>query len=113
MEYFSASNGSKKALVTPTDASRALLEDIVIFPEPLLLAMLGTLICLDIVILEFEVLIIDIFFFGSCEYKPPLVRLVILGTFILNDEFVDIPDAKILSSFTPVTPTPNGESVKI
>ena len=53
MEYFSASNGSKKALVTPTDASRALLEDIVIFPEPLLLAMLGTLICLDIVILEF------------------------------------------------------------
>ena len=55
---------------------------------------------------------IDTFFFGSLEYKPPLDRFVILGTLILNAEFVDIPAAKIVSWFTPVTPTPNGESVK-
>ena len=62
--------------------------------------------------LELDVSIIDTFFFGSLEYKPPLVRFVILGTFILKAEFVDIPAAKIVSWFTPVTPTPKGASVR-
>ena len=57
--------------------------------------------------------IIDTFFLGNLEYKPDSLGFVIFGTLILNVELVDIPAAKIVSWFTPVTPTPNGDRVRV
>ena len=52
---------------------------------------------------EFEVSIIDTFFFGNLEKSPDCCTLVINGTLILNVEFVEIPAARMPPLLTPAT----------
>ena len=56
---------------------------------------------------------IETFFFGNLAYKPDSLGFVIFGTLILNVELVDIPAANIPPLLTPVTPTPNGDKVRV
>ena len=99
----------------PTLAANPTCEDKVIFPPPELgLFVIDWLVnCFDIIILELDVSIIDTFFFGNLENNPDSWTFAIKGTFILNVELVDIPAAKIVSSLTPVTPTPKGDNVNV
>ena len=96
MEYFSSSKGSKNALVTPTFASKRLLELRLIEDELILTAVF----CLLIIKLEFDVFRIETFFFGNFEYMLALDKFLNLGTFILN---VPPLSAATADPFIPVT----------
>ncbi len=90
-------------------AARPTCDETVI--ELLLIDVFGS--CREITRFEFDVSSTDTFFLGNLANNPDSLGFVIFGTFILNVELVDIPAAKIVSWFTPVTPTPNGDRVRV
>ena len=86
IEYFSESNGSKKALVIPTDASNPACE----FSDRELLVTFWFLICLLIIKLELDVSTFEITFLGNFANIPEFSRFKILGTLILKEDVVAV-----------------------
>ena len=86
IEYFSESNGSKKALVIPTDASSPAW----VFIDKEELATFWFVICLLITKLELDVSTLEITPLGNTAYMPEFSIFKTLGTLILNVEVVAV-----------------------
>ena len=100
--YFSASNGSKKALVIPASECKVTTS----FDETVVsLLSIGWLVtCVVITRLELDEFKLEIFFLGNLVNKEASLIFEIKGTFTLNAPDVDPAPTGIISpSFTPET----------